>query len=271
MKWGGVKYKVLSLEDVRKEGDKYQVVITIANNEEAKKVAKKLEGLQVTTVEEVMRGKDDDIVENNRQYIADFHFGKMDDYFVKAEETLKIFWDENCAFYKMFSALDLSNVVELACGRGRHVTKYLHNAKNITLVDILAKNISYCQDRFSLFTHIDYYVNNGYDFKGLKSGVYSAVFSYDAMVHFEFMDIFEYLKETKRILKPGGRALFHHSNNTEDYKITFSTGASGRNYMSAQLFAFLANRAGLKILEQKIIDWGGIEGLDCISLLEKEK
>ena len=38
--------------------------------------------------------------------------------------------------------------------------------------------------------------------------------------------------------------------------------------MSKQLFAYLANRAGLEVLEQKVIDWGGIKGLDCLSLVE---
>ena len=33
--------------------------------------------------------------------------------------------------------------------------------------------------------------------------------------------------------------------------------------------AYLANRCGFKILEQKLIDWAGIQELDCVSLLEK--
>ena len=37
----------------------------------------------------------------------------------------------------------------------------------------------------------------------------------------DFRCLFEYLKETRGVLKPGGRALFHHSNNIEDYRITF--------------------------------------------------
>lgn len=81
------------------------------------------------------------------------------------------------------------------------------------------------------------------------------------------LDIFQYLKETKRILVKGGKALFHHSNNTENYRITYSTGKHGRNYMSRQLFAYLAHRAGLTIIEQYVIDWGGVENLDCITLV----
>ena len=118
--------------------------------------------------------------------------------------------------------------------------------------------------------YLVYYVNNAYNMKGLKSQAYTSLFTYDAMVHFEMLDIFNYLKETYRILQNGGRALFHHSNNTENYRITFSTGTYGRNYMSSELFAYLANRAGLKVIGQFLYDWGGIKNLDCVTLVEKK-
>ena len=91
------------------------------------------------------------------------------------------------------------------------------------------------------------------------------------MVHFELLVIYQYLKETYRILMDGGRALFHHSNNTEDYKTTFFTGKNGRNYMSKEIFAYLAWRAGFTVLEQHEIDWGGVDKLDCLTLVEKAK
>ena len=42
-------------------------------------------------------------------------------------------------FYKMFCKLNFTNVIELACGRGRHVTRYKEKANMITLVDVLQK------------------------------------------------------------------------------------------------------------------------------------
>ena len=146
---------------------------------------------------------------------------------------------------------------------------YIESAENVALVDILAENIEYCRKRFKENRKIAYYKNNGYDLQDISSESYTAVFTYDAMVHFEMLDIFNYLKETRRVLENGGRALFHHSNNSSDYRVTFSSGTSGRNYMSKDLFAYLANRAGLKILEQRVIDWGDVKELDCLTLLEK--
>lgn len=96
----------------------------------------------------------------------------------------------------------------------------------------------------------------------------TSLFTYDSMVHFELIDIYSYFLETERILKKGGMALFHHSNNTENYMINFATGRYGRNYMSADIFAYLVNRAGLQVVEQHIIDWDMSPELDCITLVK---
>lgn len=274
IEWGGVIIPIYSLEWIAQNKDKYLVIVTIADYQEKSGIEKGLLklGIEYTTVELFLNDGESDVVDRNRKYIADYHLIEMEDYFAEAESesSIQIFWGKNSEFRELFSSLNLNSVVELACGRGRHVSQYIDLADQILLVDILDKNILYCKERFGDYSKVQYYVNNGHDLEQLSSDSYSALFTYDAMVHFEMLDIFEYLKETKRILKTGGRALFHHSNNTEDYRITFSTGTGGRNYMSRQLFAYLADRAGLEVLEQRVIGWYGKKGLDCLTLVEKK-
>lgn len=211
----------------------------------------------------------------NRDWCAYCHF--EDDYFCDAESAagLKVFWGENSPFLAKFQQLNLKNVIELACGRGRHVPKYMEIAGEITLVDILSENINICRERFKDESNIKYYCNNGYNLEELESDTYTAIFSYDAMVHFEMMDIYEYLKDFYRVLVPGGKALIHHSNNTSDYKASFSNAPHGRSFMSKEIFAYLAYRAGFTVLEQEVIGWGikGVnyrQDLDCISLIQKK-
>lgn len=48
-------------------------------------------------------------------------------------------------------------------------------------------------------------------------------------------------------------AIFHHSNNTSDYKNSFYNAVSGRNYMSKDLFAYLTYCAGFEVVEQQVI------------------
>lgn len=213
----------------------------------------------------------EDKVKFNRDYVAFYHVENMDGYFenVEHDSCMQVFWDENSEIYSLFCRLDLTNVIELACGRGRHVEKYIDKALDVTLVDILDKNINFCRDRFHMYDNINYYCNNGFNLEQLPSDRYTALFSYDAVVHFEMMDIYEYLKDIYRVMAKGGRVLIHHSNYDKDYTASFINSLHGRSYMNASIFAYLANRCGFKILEQKLIDWAGIQGLDCVSLLEK--
>ncbi len=273
IEWGGVMLPIYSLEWLVENKEECLVTVTIADYYERSKVEKNLKenGIEYTTIETLLNEDNLNIIEGNREYIADYHLNEMEDYFVKAENenSIRVFWEIESRFRRLFAFLDLDCVVELACGRGRHVPQYIELANEVILIDILDKNIEFCKERFRNISKIQYYVNNGHDLEQLASNSCSALFTYDAMVHFEMLDIFEYLKETRRVLKPGGRALFHHSNNTVDYRVTFSTGIHGRNYMSKQLFAYLADRAGLEVLEQRVIDWGGKKDLDCLTLVEK--
>lgn len=212
----------------------------------------------------------EDKVAFNRDFVAFYHVKDMDGYFDSAEteNNMNRFWDEKSDFYQLFCQLDLTNVIELACGRGRHVQKYIDKATDVTLVDILDKNIDVCRERYHRYDNIHYYCNNGYNLEKLPSEKYTSLFSYDAMVHFEMMGIYEYLKDIYRVLINGGRALIHHSNYDRDYKASFIDSPHGRSYMNAGIFAYMAFRCGFRILEQKVISWD-MEELDCISLLEK--
>lgn len=213
----------------------------------------------------------DGLTEYMRGYVAFYHDKSMDGYYSNAEDDahMEIFWSNESPFFEFFQLLDLSNVIELACGHGRHVQKYLNDAGNITLVDILQSNIDFCKKRWEGIDKIKYYKNDGYDLKELETNTYTSLFCYDAMVHFEMMDIFSYLKDINRVLVDKGKALLHHSNLHDDYKVSFNTNRYGRNFMSKTLFAYLAYHSGFKIIDQKLIKWSGKEELDCISLIEK--
>lgn len=208
----------------------------------------------------------------NRVRCAFHHIEGMDEYFEEAEgeELLGIFWGDGSVFRRLFQELDLGSVVELACGRGRHVSRYIHSAGHVTLVDILQKNIDLCRMRFGEDGRISYYKNQGYDLSRLGDGEYTSIFSYDAMVHFELLDIYSYLRDFYRILKPGGRALLHHSNYDAMYDAGFVQAPFyGRAFMNHKIFAYLAVQAGFAILDQQLLRWHHLPDLDCVTLLEK--
>ena len=209
-------------------------------------------------------------IDYEREICAISHIDTMDQYFeiAESEGALDFFWSAGGICRGLFDKLDLQNTVELACGRGRHVPRYINSAGHITLVDILEKNIDLCRMRFSDTDKISYVVNNGCDLSALPSEYYTSLFTYDSMVHFELLDISNYLKETYRILRPGGKALFHHSNNDSDYKASYDNAAESRSFMSKNIFAYLAYRAGFEIEDQRIVDWVEPE-IDCLTLVVK--
>lgn len=252
--------------------DKCSCILAIADPKSRKEVSLKMEeiGIKILSLDYFAKETNMDKVEFNRRFCAFYHVEHMDSYFENCEgdDALRCFWDKDSVFNKLFNELDLSNVVELACGRGRHVPHYVDKAKNVILVDILDKNIELCKMRFCNNTNITYYTNNGYNLEEIPTETVTALFSYDAMVHFEMMDIYEYLKDIYRVMKCGGKVLIHHSNYDEDYKASFENAPNGRSFMSKQLFAYLAYKAGFIVKEQIEIDWG-VKKLDCVTLLEK--
>lgn len=208
----------------------------------------------------------------NRERCAFLHINGMNEYFDEAEgkELLNVFWGEGSVFRWLFQRLDLSNVIELACGRGRHVPNYISSAGHITLVDILQKNIDICRSRFRDYENISYYKNQGYDLSELNDEEYTSIFSYDAMVHFELLDINSYLNDFYRVLKPGGKVLVHHSNYDAIYNGRYGRSLSyGRAFMNYKIFSHLAIHAGFIVLDQQLLRWNDFPDMDCVTLLEK--
>lgn len=194
---------------------------------------------------------------------------KQSAYYDIAEEWTDGFWDKGTVFRRGFDQLDVTNVVELACGHGRHVPKYIeHVGRGITLVDINQENLDFCQRRFGNETKIRYSLCCGNNFADIQDASQTAIFCYDAMVHFELLDIAAYLKDANRILVGGGKIWFHHSNAMFSPGVAYYAKPHGRNFMSGEIFAHLAIRMGFKVLEQHVIDWGD-KDLDCVSLCEK--
>jgi SAM-dependent methyltransferase len=201
------------------------------------------------------------------------------DYYNNAEsvEWLAPFWDETTAFRRLYESMDRSSIVELACGRGRHAWRIMSGDDNrrpsrMYLLDVDAGNVDYCIRRFSAIDQIKVSQNNGYDFNPLEADCASAIFCYDAMVHFEYDCVISYIKDAYRILKPGGRALFHHSNLDVNPGAHYQENPHWRNFMSRTLFAHVGRRSGFRVLEQVELPWGEdnpVADIDCLTLLEK--
>jgi ubiquinone/menaquinone biosynthesis C-methylase UbiE len=137
------------------------------------------------------------------------------------------------------------------------------------LVDVHATNIDVCRSRFATVPNVEFVVNNGYDLSALPDQSVSAVFSYDAMVHFDHTVVGSYLGEIRRTLRPGGMALIHHSNYGGNPGGSHRSNPHWRNFMPPGLFLDYATKAGLQIIQHVVIDWSGVRSLDAVTLLSK--
>jgi ubiquinone/menaquinone biosynthesis C-methylase UbiE len=103
-------------------------------------------------------------------------------YYDLAEQHLSQFWSKGSSFARMFNMLDLTSVLELACGHGRHAAYIRENYPfgHITLVDINQPNIDFCRARFVNDNRFSFLTNSGSDLAPLPSNTYTSLFCYDA-------------------------------------------------------------------------------------------
>jgi SAM-dependent methyltransferase len=184
------------------------------------------------------------------------------------------FWNESKTFERMFRTLDRRVLVELACGHGRHTAFLLRqpaytDTGRIYLLDVNEENVEFCRTRFAGIPAVAVYRNSGHDFRPVGDGEATAIFCYDSMVHFEYGTVISYIKDAMRILVPGGRALFHHSNYDKAPGNSYRDNPDWRNFMSKALFAHVAMRSGFTVIEQVVFDWATPES-DCLTLLERQ-
>lgn len=262
---------VISLSEAIQKNRKF--LISIEDRQIVDKVRMEIEQLggEAFSFDELYKVLEEEQHVFYREWCAFYHAKQNDEWFKIAEdeEVVEVFWGADSSFVELFEKLNLKHTIEIACGWGRHVPYYVDKTEGTTLVDIVDENISLCKERFKDKDNIIYYKNNGFNLEKLSSEAYTCVFSYDSFVHFELFDVYEYLKDMYRVLIPGGRALIHHSNYNKDYKADFTSESHARCFMDKQVFAYMANRVGFRIVEQRVIDWYGEKDLDCITLLEK--
>jgi ubiquinone/menaquinone biosynthesis C-methylase UbiE len=190
-------------------------------------------------------------------------------YYDDAERWTFMFWDEDKDFRRLFDKLDLTSTLELSCGHGRHAERVAQMTDRLTLMDVHDTNLDFCRNRLRAYPFVRYLKGDGYSFEPVEQQSITAIYCYDSMVHFSPDIVENYLKDTARILQPGGMGLFHHSNYPAPMDRHYGQNPLARNHMTKELFSAYAKRAGLVVRESNIIPWGGLAGLDCVTLVER--
>jgi ubiquinone/menaquinone biosynthesis C-methylase UbiE len=130
--------------------------------------------------------------------------------------------------------------------------------------------------RFGNNPKIEYVLLDGYGLQAVPGGTIDAAFSYGVFVHLQHWDIFNYMSELRRVLKPNGKAIIQHANTLSQLgwkRFLHEVPASLNRHklpgsftvMTPELMWEFAQRAGLT-LEDCLTE---VVRRDCISLLRK--
>jgi ubiquinone/menaquinone biosynthesis C-methylase UbiE len=161
-------------------------------------------------------------------------------FFDRAEADMQNAW-ERLIWPFIGNAVDFTDTLDLAAGHGRNSEYLLRHAKTLVIMDIQPGNVETCRARFASRDNVSYYVCTGYDLQPLPDNSLTLAYCFASMVHFDSDVVRSYLRDARRVLRPGGRAFFHHSNYTGGHD--WRKNPESRNFMSREFFAHYAIRS----------------------------
>jgi ubiquinone/menaquinone biosynthesis C-methylase UbiE len=143
--------------------------------------------------------------------------------------------------------LDGSTVLEIGPGAGRWTEHLLEIADLVHAADISETCLAICKERFRAQANLRLHLIEGGDLSTIASDSIDCAWSYDVFVHIAPNDIDRYLEALRRVLKPGGIAVIHHSGRYGD---TAQAEIGFRSHMDGAFFAHLVAKHGLELVEQ---------------------
>jgi ubiquinone/menaquinone biosynthesis C-methylase UbiE len=204
-----------------------------------------------------------------------------DSYYLRAENSAQNQF--NLYFEPILSSLsdlNLSEVLDFACGHGRMANLFSKSSKRITCCDVNETAVDFCRERFSKNTNCEFVfkvneTGNNNELKPLPftDKSYTFIYSWDAMVHFTYRWLDFYLCEFYRILSSQGYLFIHHSNMGEvnaysDLGENWYEYPGHRTPVSSKDVLFIAQKHNYIIVEQKLFNWTE-DVYDCITILKK--
>lgn len=167
-------------------------------------------------------------------------------------------------------------MLEIGPGGGRFTEVLLPKCETLIAVDTSSNMLELLRRRFGDDERLVLQLGDGHGLEAVADESVDGIFSYGVFVHLQHWDIYNYLTEFRRVLKPGGKALVQHSN-------TFSElgWEKFRRDLRRQLnrhklpSSFIVNtpdlmrefivRAGLEVVDMNV----SAARRDCISLMHK--
>lgn len=173
--------------------------------------------------------------------------------------------------------LETSDVIlEIGPGGGRFTEILLPKCRKLIAVETSPTILQLLRRRFGDDGRIEYRLTRGLGLEGVSDSSVDAAFSYGVFVHLQHWDIFNYLEELNRVLRPGGKAIIQHSNTLSELGWELFRAEVPRQLNRHKLpFTFIVNTPELM---REFVSRAGLECVDtltdvvrrdCITLMRK--
>lgn len=179
-----------------------------------------------------------------------------------AEGTV-LFWHRTI-LPRILQFVPSATILEIGPGFGRWTQFLRRLTPRLIVVDLSARCIAACRERFADDRHLEYFVNDGSSLDMIGDSTVDFLFSCDSLVHVEADAIGAYVRQAARILAPGGVGFIHHSNlgafvHPRTGRVrSFVTQPNWRaESMSAATFRRQCDAAGLHCRSQELVNWIG--------------
>ena len=157
------------------------------------------------------------------------------------------------AIWPIIGGSDFSIILELAPGHGRNTAKLLPLAERVYAVDINQTNVDFLNKRFQGVDNLTAIRNGGAELDEIDNASITFVYCFDAMVHFDSDVVRSYVREFRRVMKPGARAFVHFSANDKNPTGSYRDHPGWRNFMSPALFHHWLAKEGFSILRTEYL------------------
>ena len=107
-------------------------------------------------------------------------------------------------------------LLEIGSGGGRFTEILTRKCNRLLATDTSAAMVKLLKRRFRDSRSVEIVHLDGFGLNWLDDHSVDLAFSFDVFVHIQPWDFYQYLTELKRVLKPGGKAIIHHSNTLSD-------------------------------------------------------